>query len=405
MGARDVTTKNISYNQIVRKSLHRPTSKDGYILYTKVPSAVLGNDETGEPLAEKSELYRKQSTVNYNSPTNIRKVFITGNGVTVQYYSAMVLGNEQKSPKWRTVKFEDADNLFKIIKEQFEFNNKYAAHQMEKMINNKNKDKVTAYTIDGNGLGVIANPYTCSNIEEIYFDWTLLASRDSVIKKYFSEFTMNELYGFSQGNEPAGAKEDARLRDYFMEVCSGGVKNLRRRFPRLRIIAMISKLDAILKHPDNVIPDRDFQDISKATVLWFDANRELIKASGSYVLYTNLSGDLKLPNTEFNVKDSLYKFDYEKLKGVVQKHLKGIQDYQRKNNYTQVEVEPEVIGELEEYLLKIEEDCGDNRDAFKNILISAFSASHMSSTEMKETMNSITKKNRDRYAAILGYKG
>ena len=130
----------------------------------------------------------------------------------------------------------------------------------------------------------------------------------------------------------------------------------------------------------------------------------LIKASGSNVLYVNLSGDLKLPNTEFIVKDGLYKFDYEKLKGIVQKHLQGIKDYQRKNSYTEVEVESETVGELESYLLELEVKCGDNKAAFRNILISAFSATEMSADEMKETMYSITKKNRERYATILGYK-
>ena len=47
------------------------------------------------------------------------------------------------------------------------------------------------YKIDGNGIGIVSNPWVCNNIEEIYFDWTMLISAE--VAPYFTDWCTNLL--------------------------------------------------------------------------------------------------------------------------------------------------------------------------------------------------------------------
>lgn len=393
-------------NQIIKKAMHRPISSDGFVLYPHIPG--YNGSELGETQAEQSEIFKNTSVNNYNSPTNIRKVFITGSKVIVQYYSALVSKGAQTTPKWHVTEFPSDDNLFKVANEIFTYGRRYNEYMGEKSIN-ANAKEPDNYTVEGNGIGVIANPWVCNNIEEIYFDWTMLISSD--VAPYFSNICTPEMYtSFITKSTQAQETASSQIIDFFSAFNSGGIKDLRKRYPRLRLIAMISNLEDVLGHPSMVKVDQSFSDLEAAKQTWYEVNRELIGASGSLVLLGDLRNGLPKLNKEFIIKDNTYKFDYEKLKGEIERYTRKIDDYTRQQMYgtsseeetTEQDTAVGEMTELEALLVDIETRY-DSATANK-VLQFAVAGSKLSSQDLKRVFMEMTKKNRSRFASVINLK-
>ena len=125
-------------NYYINKALHRPRLKDGeneFIMYVNTDNAS-GTMENMESLkkAQQSAIYQKRSMDNYNSPTNVRKVWITGKRVAVQYYTTVKTA--KKDGKHYYVK-ELEVNLFDILKDQMQYNEKMNRYSMSKTAGEK----------------------------------------------------------------------------------------------------------------------------------------------------------------------------------------------------------------------------------------------------------------------------
>ena len=390
-------------NQIIKGAMHRPLSSSGFVLYPKV-EGYTGSEE-GETQAEKDTAYIAQSKSNHNSPTNIRKVFITGDSVTVQYYTPMVIKNSSNSQNghWKTVKYSKENNLFEIATAMLNYNKFYSQYLMEKTINNKAVEPNNYYVV-GNGLGVIANPWVCSNIEEIYFDWTLLLS--SEVAPYFGNYASSQaIMSFITKSAKASEIKNEEIIKYFSAFTSGGIKDLRKRYPRLRTIAMISNLKDVLEHPSMIKVDHQFSNIEESKKTWYEANRNLIAQSNSLVLMGDLTDSVDRLNKEFIVKDNIYKFDFDKLNGEVKRFIIKIDDYKRQKEYGNTAYTEEQdtnlleASELENKLLEIEKEYGEK--VLKNILIYAINGSDLKTKEILEVFKTLTKPNRQRIASMI----
>ena len=402
-------TKNL--NTIYKKAIHRPISKDGYVLYTKVDGYTGASD--AEPLAEKSAIYKEQSQRNYNSASNIRRLFITGNCIYVQYYASYIVSDVASGDKFAKRSFNADDDIFKAASEIVSYDMNMSKYMMDKTINNKAKepDKVV---VTGKALGIIANPWVMGNIEEIYIDWTFLLSED--VKPYFPNLCNTGFYNAALSKSPQinkiivdGAESD-NLLSYFMKVNSDGVKadKLRDRFPRLRTLALISNLSDIMNNPKMIIADKMFNDIEAERTTWFDTNKELIQSLGGLIIFKNLTGGLQRLNVKFVVKDNIYKFDKEKLKPLFESHDKKIEDYYRNRMYGSHKTGSEadlniVMTELESLLVDIEESSND-KTLVKKALIYAIAGINIKNSELKELFSKFTKPNRDRLAGLIGLK-
>lgn len=399
-----MATEHISLNSLYKKAMHRPSTKDGFTLYTKTEG--YNGTMEGESSADKSEDYKRMSSIHYNSPTNIRKVFITGKGITVQYYTPFI--STKQVPRWNHVALEK--DLFKIAEKKLTYNDDKNMYEYSKIANEKVSEPIK-YKVAGNGIGIFANPWVCNNIEEIYFDWTMLISDD--VGPYFQEFATREWYtNFITGQYgPQEIQNYNALKAFFMQFNSGGIRELRRRFPRLKVIAMISKLEDVLNHPSMQKVDLEFSSLEESTKTWYAVNRELVAASGSVVLHIGLEQDLEKPNKNFTVKSNQYKFDYDKLDSVIKSYLTKIEDAKRARygsatDSDEADAEEDLavdfeIEEIEQKFLDIEQQYGEK--TLKYALIYAFRGTdEINGAELKHIFESFSKPNRKRMAAMVG---
>lgn len=391
-------TKNI--NSIVTQALHGPRSKDGFVLYPKVDG--YNGEMEGGTKAEQSKIYSAQAQLNFNSPTNIRKVFITGRKCAVQYYGVPRMGNG--SGLHFTIRGYKGEDLIDTANKICNYRSDFNKYQMSRSID-KGAVEPDRYNLTGNGIGVITTPYVCNNIEEIYVDWTIFCGEESL--PYLGDYVSEQAFrAYITGNTKFSQTVNNVMRDYFMAFNSGGVKDLRKRFPRLRIIAMISKLDDILDAGINKVDER-FSDVEKANHTWYEANKELIMQSNSIVLMSVLD-DIKKYNENFIIKDNQYRYDDEVLKGLVSAFLTKIKDAKRKQMYGEESAEskeadtnePEVVVDMceeETYLNDILQKYGDGMT--KKVLLAATNG--MRVDELKKLFLQFSKKNRSKFADMI----
>lgn len=386
-------------NYYINKALHRPRLKDGdneFIMYVNTDNAS-GNMENMESLkkAQQSPIYKKRSIDNYNSPTNIRKVWITGKRVAVQYYTTVKTA--KKDGKHYYVK-EMEVNLFDILKGQMQYNEKMNRYSMSKAAGEK-AEKPESCNIKGNPFSVFLNPYTLNNVEEIYVDYSVCLVSDET-KPYFSGL-MSMLPELVATRTQYNCVKNHELGQAFCNLTGISSDMLRKRFPRLRLIAMVSRLDEILTHQGNKNVDLDFKmsDIESKKVNWLDLNEHLIQTSNSFVMRTDIyHAGL---NTEFNVKDQQYKLDALFLKGLVAEYSQKVKDFSRQKRYGSTEKESEDIIESqmseEEKLI-----CSLDERQQANVLLLVLDGKTIQ--EKSRFFSNISKANRDRLMGIAGLK-
>lgn len=386
-------------NYYINKALHRPRLKDGeneFIMYVNTDNAS-GTMENMESLkkAQQSAIYQKRSIDNYNSPTNVRKVWITGKRVAVQYYTTVKTA--KKDGKHYYVK-EMEINLFDILKDQMQYNEKLNSYSMSKTAGEK-VDKPDSGSIKGNPFSVFLNPYTLNNVEEIYVDYAVCLASDEA-KPYFYGL-MSMLPQLMTSRTQYNCIKNHELGQAFCNLTGIGSDVLKKRFPRLRVIAMVSRLDEILMHQGNKNVDLEFKmsDIESKKVNWIDLNEHLIQTSNSFVMRTDIphSG----LNTEFNVKDQQYKLDALFLKGLVAEYSQKVKDYSRQKRYGTTEKESEDIIESqmseEEKLI-----CSLDEKKQANVLLLVLDGKTLQ--EKSRFFNNISKANRERLMKMAGLK-
>lgn len=386
-------------NYYINKALHRPRLKDGeneFIMYVNTDNAS-GTMENMESLkkAQQSAIYQKRSIDNYNSPTNVRKVWITGKRVAVQYYTTVKTA--KKDGKHYYVK-ELEVNLFDILKDQMQYNEKMNSYSMSKTAGEK-VDKPDSGSIKGNPFSVFLNPYTLNNVEEIYVDYAVCLASDEA-KPYFYGL-MSMLPQLMTSRTQYNCVKNHELGQAFCNLTGIGSDVLKKRFPRLRVIAMVSRLDEILMHQGNKNVDLEFKmsDIESKKVNWIDLNEHLIQTSNSFVMRTDIphSG----LNTEFNIKDQQYKLDALFLKGLVAEYSQKVKDYSRQKRYGTAEKESEDIIESqmseEEKLI-----CSLDEKKQANVLLLVLDGKTLQ--EKSRFFSNISKANRERLMKMAGLK-
>lgn len=386
-------------NYYINKALHRPRLKDGeneFIMYVNTDNAS-GTMENMESLkkAQQSAIYQKRSIDNYNSPTNVRKVWITGKRVAVQYYTTVKTA--KKDGKHYYVK-EMEINLFDILKDQMQYNEKLNRYSMSKAAGEK-ADKPDSGSIKGNPFSVFLNPYTLNNVEEIYVDYAVCLASDEA-KPYFPGL-MSVVQQLITSQTQYNCIKNHELGQAFCNLTGISTDVLKKRFPRLRVIAMISRLDEILMHQGNKNVDLEFKmsDIESKKVNWIDLNEHLIQTSNSFVMRTDIphSG----LNTEFNIKDQQYKLDALFLKGLVAEYSQKVKDFSRQKRYGTTEKESEDIIESqmseEEKLI-----CSLDEKKQANVLLLVLDGKTLQ--EKSRLFSNISKANRERLMKMAGLK-
>lgn len=393
-------TKTVSLNRIISTTMHSPRTTNGYVLYPKV-DGYSGQLEGDMTKAEQDPLYQLNSKTYYNSATNIRKLWITQSGVRVQYYGLPKYGNK-KSMHTRIKKH--SENLKSIAEEILKFSSKQSKYLMNKSIGIDGEAPIK-YRVTGNCLGVLSSPYACNNIEEVYLDWSIFLSEE--VAPYFpSMCNLKAIEAFYKKATTFREEQSSRLIEMLTAFALGGVKDIRSRFPRLRLVAVITNLDDIIHGQKDKITDIGFNNLEEEKLLWYDANKELIQQSNSMVIMGKLTSDLKRLNKQFTVKNSQYKFDDEILNPLVVSHIKKIEDSLRADTYG-VNLDKDInadgdtgsneMNDMVESLLAEHGELG-----LKDILICTFDG--MGASEIREALNLIKRPNREKCASLIGFK-
>lgn len=400
--------KTLSLSSLINSNMHKPKTKTGFTLYPKV-AGYNGAVEAGDisTKAEADTVYRTQITKNYNSPTNIKRLFITTKHITVEYHAGPVIGGTSGN-RWTQSETRDTEsglNLYEIAEKIATYEDDTHKYMMEKAIN-KGAVAPTQYSITGS-FNVGSHPYACSNIEEIYFDWSVLLSSD--VAPYFSDL----LHGATPAqiamkfaNFNANFVEENNMPiNLFAAQSAGGSKDLRKKYPRLREITFISNLEDLttggatigfMKTPEN-------ENSGLAYKTWFELNETAIRNSNTCTLRGNMTGQVANPNKEFIVKSNMYVFDFDKLDAHVKSYVDKITTSLRQKKYGNTTEEPaeadaegfEMI-DIEKRLLEIETKYG--QETMYSIWQYAFNGAGLPKSEVEKILRRITKPNRSRLA-------
>lgn len=400
--------KTISLSSFINNNMHKPKTKSGYTLYTKA-AGYKGTMEASEMLtkAEADPTYQKQSQKNYNSPTNIKRVFITYKHITVEYHTGPIIGGTSGN-RWVQSVARDATTgltMEEVVRSIATYNNDTHKYMMEKAINS-GAVAPTQYSIIG-GFNIGSHPYSCSNIEEIYFDWSVLLSSD--VAPYFSELLhgatpsqIAEKFSNFNGNFVADSKMPVRL---FEAQSAGGSKDLRKKYPRLREITFISNLEDLTSSGNTIgfMKTAENESLGEPYKTWYEVNEAAIKNSNTCTLRGNMTMLVKNPNTEFVVKSNMYMFDFDKLEAYTKSYADKVATSLRQKRYGNIASEPaeadtegfEML-DIEKRLLEIETKYG--QEAMYSIWQYAFNGAGLPKADVERILRRVTKPNRLRLA-------
>lgn len=400
--------KNISLSSVINTNIHKPKTKSGFTLYPKVPG-YNGASEDGDmsTKAEQDPLYKSQSAKNYNSPTNIKRLFITTKHVIVEYHTGPIIGGTSGN-RWTKSDVRDTESglsLYEIAEKIATYESDTRKYMMEKAIN-KSAVAPNQYYVTG-AFNIAAHPYACSNVEEIYFDWSMLLSFD--VAPYFNELlkgaTAAQVASTFVNFKGNVVTENQMPINCFMAQSAGGSKDLRKKFPRLREITFISNLEDIISSGQalGVMNTPENERTGEPYRTWYELNENLIRSTNTCVIRGNMTGQVSNPNKEFIVKSSIYAFDFDKLDAYVKSYANKITSLIRKQKYGETEKEVAEADaddfdtiEIEKRLLEIEQKYGT--DTMYSVWQYAFNGAGLSKIEVEKILRRITKPNRLRLA-------
>ena len=358
------TVKNI--DNIVVQALHGP-KVDGVPIYARIDGA----EEAGFSGTSRTDKWSKSTENNYTSPTNVRRVFITGKRVMLQLYRPMIIkGAYDTRGTWRNVPFGDDSILGAAISSV--------------------TDK--SVILKGHGLNGLSNPWVLSNVEEVYFDWTLLASESY---KNAAIGCMEVLSAYINGKR--GLLKSNVAIEMFNLVNMKGTKDLRSRFPRLRCIALISELEGALDDKFDK-GETGTDSIEESISLWISSqeNINLLNKHKSLMVVNEVTADIRLPNQEFALREGIYKYDQEVLSTYISNYIKRASEYCRKETSKEAVEKP--ISELEKYLISLEKTEG--AEAVKGAIQVA--AIYLTNKEKTDLINEISLGRKEEFAKLVG---
>ena len=406
--------EKINLNQIIKKTVHLPRTSSGYTLYTHADTYNKNNAD-GDIFDEKAmedEFYKKFCKTTYNSPTNIRRLFITGNKVYIQYYTSMFKGGKQDQGTWmeKALRTDSGKDLFEIAREIADYKQKQHEYVMEKAINSSAEPPIM-YSFEvgeqtNNLFKAISCGWVASNIEEFYCDWTALLPLE-VFTKVSSNFQGSAAVAkaFLNG-APSKVICNDDIGNLVRTFNSGGIKNIENRFPRLRAVGMISNLSSIMENPQmNKASFSDCKTFNDMMLTWFKANEELIKSNGGLVMYSSFNNHEGVE--KYKTKETQYLFD-STLKPWFETHIEKLKSAKRRDvyNYKPVinldkEEDDEPIREVsavEAKLVQLENEL--SKEEFNTLL--KLTVDGFGVNQLKTMFSTFTKQNRIKYTSIIG---
>lgn len=273
---------NFNLDNIIGKCVHRPIASndpDKYPLYKRNDGAF---DEVGGKQTSRSDAWKAAVEKHYSSPNNIRRIFITREGVYVHFFRPFS-GAKDSTTREAFYKYSSVNDKF---------------NPMELY---KAGDNRSAYKF---GLGCLRDKWVCSNIEEIYFDWTLLLSRDLI-----SLGLGNLIVDWTKGGNGKILPGDV-LWAIFSRSCLKNGENISRIFPRLKVICYVNELNVLYNTIKRKPGEESAQDL--CTPWYKNAQFKAAVADRRFCVSLYKVPNVSAINKKYSTR-SYYCFDTEKL--------------------------------------------------------------------------------------------
>lgn len=338
-----MAVQSLTLNNIFKSRIHGPSLKGKPFYVQKADYKDSENTSDGD-LASllKNPEYMKHANSNLNSPTNIRRIFITHKKVVIEHYAApMINGKRDNLVIERTV--QDFDSWVK------KWINSNLISPSQAAFSKSSIDKVK---ITGN----ISQPiefYKCSNIEEIYFDWSALVSDDlgGFINSKYNNGQVDNIHPYIIQNYMNKQKNlGTKNQNEAMMLLLINKQKLTYSYKRLRMVGFISNLDDIdIKGTIETINSNKVSDTSR---LWVENEvvMNYIKSGIADVWLTKIDGAVKTYDRleNFEIKKAQFKFDDEYLEKKLKSYVNKVNDIKIDNGYTaQKAKEAQKINELD----------------------------------------------------------
>lgn len=286
-----IEVRDINLYNRARDSVHTPVV-DGLPLYKRVNNANGGEYRSSDFSHDndtKTDKWKAASENTYNSPRNIRRIFLGENKTVVHFYK----------PIKRTT---SGGNLNTSCVNQTSFSTKIS---IEDFVNSlRGKASEARVRIKGEKTGISAmNDWSIKNIEEIYVDWTGVATRayaEVVLK-------IQGLHGISSSNIVKSI--------FYTELGimagndSNNMPNWRKKFPRLKVVGLVRNLDQAYEQ-SNFKPGTD--SIEDMLRTWCDeplVRQMAAEGLCGIAIHRFRSENMTTPEKEFSCDSGLYVFD------------------------------------------------------------------------------------------------
>ena len=298
----------VNLDKEVSRAIHLPRFEDTP-LYTRVPDCKEAYFDKSEEVANKSDGWIAKSKIAYGSPNNIRRVFITSEGVFVHLYQPIAFkgkaGNKGLTRERTYAQFKPMEVY-------------------ESMMQGRRD-----YVVTKSGLGALANPWVASNIEEVYFDWSILLSED-ILNLGFG----NLLVDLTTMKTSKIERSELPYMLYKHFCCDG--EDTQNKYPRLRVVGYIQQLARVYKMVDYKPGVETVEEMGK---LWCTNN--VVKAAGAdpncNILLYDVPNIPKL-NTKYRTREGIYLYDLEVLQPYFEERNQKILKYKESVSKHQEEI-------------------------------------------------------------------
>ena len=352
--------KTVKIAEIYREKIHTPRHKQtGTVFYVPKTSSD-SNIQQDKAFLTKTELMANKDKF-MNSPTNIRRVWFTVDKVAVEYFSGPLANGQQG----KLLKVSDISGVRQKAEEMLKY------RSMTPSQRTFSKNTIDAVKFDGRLSQAITYPWTCNNIEEIYFDYSILLSEESEIIINSLGINYNQLLLSLMQGQPMQVKADNNLcAKLFVGLNSNEIG---RSYKRLRTIAFISGLSTIVKWDkfEDTVTKFTVDKLELKTKSWIQtqAVKSLIQQTNSLVWVSDLSSKA-LDNKSvdnFTIKSSQYEFDDRYLRTKIKTYVDKLTDslinqtsYTAQKEKKEADASAEVVeqGSVEELLQSIEKQYG-----------------------------------------------
>lgn len=273
----------VNLDKLVAKRVHAPRVDD-IPIYARVSSTT---EDVGGTKTKKWENTVKTA---YTSPDNVKRVFITYKGVYVHLHQP-IKGVSNKGLRLEKEYGADVNVI-----------------QIAKCFQNPQPEIGNTYLVKGTGLNALVFPWVCSNVEEVYFDFTLTLSDD-----FAGKFDRTQLR----------TPTPNEIEWMFRLGCSDGGIEVQKRFPRLRVVGYASNLEDIYKATSGKSGVDSIEDLKKPWCVNDYFKSELGKGKAAI---------WKIPGTpdlitSYSLKSNIYCYDAEILQGYFEDLVKKIDKY------------------------------------------------------------------------------